>query len=117
MQLNDRVALSREKLSALSGEMLHVLIDGLLEELGEPASELEGQALDALKSQDYDAAKRACLLDPCNEYLAAISCIASAYRSPMVADSVLRDAARHITEVAKLRSGTRLAQRFQDILL
>jgi len=53
---------------------------------------------------------------PATPLLAAISCIASAYRSPMVADSVLRDAARHTCDVAKQKAEIRLARQFQQIL-
>jgi hypothetical protein len=116
MQLNERVSGSRQKLSDLPVATIKALTDFLLEELGNPPTELEGEALQSLQNGDYDTAKRFCLYDPCNSYLAAISCIASAYRSPMVADSVLRDAARHTSDVAKQRAETRIAQQFQQIL-
>lgn len=67
-------------------------------------------------SEDYDAAKQTCLTEPTNEFLAAISCIGSAYRSPMVADSVLRDAARHVAEVAKRKAESRINEAFSEIL-
>ena len=91
------------------------MYDCLLLELGEPNASLEQKALRSLHHQDYDT-KQYCLADPGNSYLAALSCIASAYRSPMVADSVLRDAARHAAEVAKLRT-QEIATRFQAIVL
>jgi len=113
---NKRVSESRQKLVDLPTDTIKDLTDCLLEELGDPPTELEAEALRSLQSGDYDAAKKHCLYDPCNSYLAAISCIASAYRSPMVADSVLRDAARHTSDVAKQRAETRIAQQFQQIL-
>lgn len=116
MQLNERVSESRQKLVDLPIDVIEALTDCLLEELGKPPTELEAEALRSLQSGDYDAAKKHCLYDPCNSYLAAISCIASAHRSPMVADSVLRDAARHTSEVAKQRAEARIAQQFQQIL-
>jgi len=116
MQVNDRVSESREKLSDLPVSTIQGLTDCLLYELGEPFLPLEQEALQSLKTQDYDLAKRFCLSDPCNSYLAAISCIASAFRSPMVADSVLRDAARHTADVAKLRAESRIAKEFQKLL-
>lgn len=117
MQLNERVSESRQKLADLPLETIESLTLCLLEELGDPPTELEGVALRSLQSGDYDTAKRFCLYDPCNSYLAAISCIASAYRSPMVADSVLRDAARHTSDVAKQRAEARIAKQFQQFLM
>jgi hypothetical protein len=113
---NQKVSHSRQKLTELPLEIIKSLTECLLEELDDPPTELEQEALRALQSGDYDSAKRFCLYDPCNSYLAVISCIASAYRSPMVADSVLRDAARHTANVAKQRSEARIAHRFQQIL-
>jgi hypothetical protein len=116
MNLNQRVSESRQQLKDLPMEVIRPLCDYLLAELGEPMTEAEKVSLKFLESGDYDAAKRHCLYEPCNSFLAAISCIASAYRSPMVADSVLRDAARHTTEVVKQRAEARIAKRFQEIL-
>lgn len=116
ISFNQRVSESRQKLADLPLETIKSLTECLLEELGDPPTELEEEALRSLQSGDYDTAKRFCLYDPCNSYLAAISCIASAYRSPMVADSVLRDAARHTSDVAKKRAETRIARQFQQIL-
>ena len=113
---NSQVLESRSTLAPLPDKTLTQMCDVLLEELGEPASPLEMQSLVALQKGDYDASKRFCLADPCNSYLAAISCIASAYRSPMVADSVLRDASRHVAEVAKERTAKRISDRFQSLL-
>ncbi len=113
---NQSVAQSRQKLSDLPLETIKSLTECLLEELGSPPNQLEREALRALQNRDYDSAKRFCLYDPCNSYLAVISCIASAYRSPMVADSVLRDAARHTANVAKQKAEIRLARQFQQIL-
>ena len=116
INLNQRVSESRQKLADLPPETIKSLTECLLKELGAPLTELEAEALRALQNGDYDTAKRFCLYDPCNSYLAAISCIASAYRSPMVADSVLRDAARHTSDVAKERTETLIAKQFQQIL-
>jgi hypothetical protein len=116
ISLNQRVSGSRQKLADLPLEAIKSLTDYLLEELGNPPTELEEEALRSLQSGDYDTAKRFCLYDPCNSYLAAISCIASAYRSPMVADSVLRDAARHTSDVARERAEARIAKQFRQIL-
>lgn len=116
MRLNERVSEPRQKLVDLPVDTIKALTDCLLEELGSPPTDLEKEALRSLQSGDYDTAKRFCLYDPCNAYLAAISCIASAYRSPMVADSVLRDAARHTADVARQRAEDRIAQQFQQIL-
>lgn len=113
---NQRVSESRQKLTDLPLETIKSLAKCLLEELGAPPTELEAEALRALQSGDYETAKRFCLYDPCNSYLAVISRIASAYRSPMVADSVLRDVARHTSDVAKKRAETRIAKQFQQIL-
>lgn len=114
--INQRVIESRQRLKDLPLDTVAQLSDCLLKELGDPPSQMEEEALRSLQSGDYDTAKRFCLYDPCNSYLAAISCIASAYRSPMVADSVLRDAARHTSDVAKQRAEGRIAQQFQQIL-
>jgi hypothetical protein len=92
------------------------MCDCLIKELGDGDNEIEKKALIAIENKDYDEAKRLCLCDPCNPYLAAISCIASAYRSPMIADSVLRDAARHTSDVAKTKAEKRLAKCFFTIL-
>jgi natural product precursor len=117
MQTNERVSESRQKLEYLSADTIQSLTDFLLNELSEPSSELEQKALNSLKGGNYDEAKLFCLSDPCNSYLAAISCIASAFRSPMVADSVIRDAARHTVEVVKRRAERRIAEKFQEKLL
>lgn len=116
-ELNQRVIESRQRLRDLPTEVLKPMCDYLLTELGEPQTEAEKESIRFLEDGDYDAAKKHCLYDPCNSYLAAISCIASAYRSPMVADSVLRDAARHTSDIARKRAETRIAQQFQAILL
>ena len=113
---NSKVLDSRSKLSPLPEDVLNQMCNFLLEELEAPASPLEMQSLVSLQKGDYDASKRYCLADPCNSYLAALSCIASAYRSPMVADSVLRDASRHVSEVAKTRTAKRISDRFQSLL-
>jgi hypothetical protein len=114
--LNQRVIESRQRLQDLPLSVINPLCDHLIAELGEPSSEVEEEALRFLLSGDYDAAKKHCLHDPCNSFLAAISCIASAYRSPMVADSVLRDAARHTAETVKHKAERRIAESFQRIL-
>jgi hypothetical protein len=116
MQLNERVSASRERLQDLPLSTIQSLSDCLIEQLGDPSSPLEQRALDSLKEQNYDSAKRFCLSNPCSSYLAAISCIASAFRSPMVADSVLRDAARHTVDVVKQRAEAHIANQFQKLL-
>ena len=115
--LNEKVIQSREKLSPLPSSLISQMCDCLLLELGDPSTSVEQDALQSLNHQDYDSTKQYCLADPCNSYLAALSCIASAYRSPMVADSVLRDAARHVAEVAKLRTQKRIGTQFQALIL
>ena len=115
--LNEKVIQSREKLSPLPSSLISQMCDCLLLELGDPSTSVEKDALQSLHHQDYDSTKQYCLADPCNSYLAALSCIASAYRSPMVADSVLRDAARHVAEVAKLRTQKRISTQFQALIL
>jgi hypothetical protein len=113
---NQRVAGSRKQLGDMPHDAIEQLSACLLFELGESDNKIEQEALDALSAGDYDAAKRYCLYDPCNSYLAAISCIASAYRSPMVADSVLRDASRHTADLVRQRCEARIASQFQAIL-
>ena len=115
-RLNQKVTQSREQLSALPDALIAQMCDFLLLELGEPNTSLEKDALQSLQHQDYDQTKRYCLAAPCNSYLAALSCIASAYRSPMVADSVLRDAARHVAEMAKLGTQKRIGAHFQTLV-
>ncbi|MDJ0727181.1 MAG: hypothetical protein QNJ38_18940 [Prochloraceae cyanobacterium] len=115
-KLNEKVIQSRKQLSPLRSSLIAQMCDCLLLELGEPNTPLEKDALRSLQHQKYDRAKQYCLADPCNSYLAALSCIASAYRSPMVADSVLRDAARHVAEVSKLRTQKRIGDRFFAII-
>ncbi len=116
MQQNERVSESRQKLSDLPIDTIKAMTDCLLKELGEPPTKLSEQALISLQNGDYDAAKRFCLHDPCNSYLAAISCIASAFRSPMVADSVIRDAARHTSDVVKQKAEARIGEQFRQLL-
>lgn len=115
MRTNERVIKSRESLDYLSIEAIEACCNVLLSELGAGESDLEREAVHCLKVSDYTQAKKMCLMNPTSSYLAAISCMASAYRSPMVADSVLRDAARHTAEVAKLQAEKRIAQHFQAI--
>ncbi|MDY6785047.1 MAG: hypothetical protein SW833_21305 [Cyanobacteriota bacterium] len=114
--LNQSASESSEKVIDLPLGTIEALSGCLLEELGEPSTEWEEQALRSLLNGHYDAAKRFGLHDPCNSYLAAISCMASAFRSPVVADSVLRDAARHASDVAKKRAEARIADQFQRLL-
>jgi hypothetical protein len=113
--MNSRVQESRQNLKALDSELIDCLCKALLTELGEGETTLEQQASEYLMKGDYDSAKQCCLQEPTNCFLAAISCISSAYRSPMVADSVLRDAARHTTEVAKRKAESRINQAFTQI--
>lgn len=113
--MNSRVQESREKLNSLNSELIKQLCNVLLDELGEGETSLEQQALQHLVKADYDAAKACCLRQPTNSFLAAISCISSAYRSPMVADSVLRDAARHTANVTKSKAESRINQAFTQI--
>ena len=115
-QANEKVILSRQQLSPLKDLIISQMCDYLLFELGEPSNLIERSALRALQNKDYDAAKHCCLADPCNSYLAALSCIASAYRSPMVADSVIRDAARHVAETSKHRTKERISEKFQALI-
>lgn len=114
--VNSRVQESREHLSYIDSDKLEALCQVLLNELGEGSNDLEKDAVNLLKCGEHTAAKQKCLLDPCNSFLAAVSCIASAYRSPMVADSVLRDAARHTADVARLNSTRRIGDSFSQIL-
>ena len=113
--MNSRVQESRQNLNALDSELIDRLCKALLAELGEGETTLEQQAFEYLMKGNYDAAKQCCLQQPTNCFLAAISCIASAHRSPMVADSVLRDAARHTAEVAKGKAESRINQAFTQI--
>jgi hypothetical protein len=115
MQTNERVIKSRESLNYLSEETIKACCDVLISELGSGETDLEQEAFSYLTTGDYTQAKKICLMNPTSSYLAAISCIASAYRSPMVADSVLRDAARHTAQVAKQQAEKRIALRFQTI--
>lgn len=114
--MSDRVIKSRELLTPLDINLIDRLCQTLIAELSEGESAVERQALQHLLEGDYDAAKQTCLREPTNEFLAAISCIGSAYRSPMVADSVLRDAARHVAEVAKRKAESRINEAFSEIL-
>jgi hypothetical protein len=116
IESNQRVSESRKRLDPLPLEIIQKMCDCLIQELGNGEDDIEKKALKALENKDYDEAKRLCLCDPCNHYLSAISCIASAYRSPMIADSVLRDAARHTSNVAKTKAEKRLSKCFFSIL-
>jgi hypothetical protein len=115
MTTNDRVIKSRENLDYLSDEAIEACCNVLISELGTGDTDIEREAIQKLKTGDYTEAKKLCLMNPTSCYLAAISCMASAYRSPMVADSVLRDAARHTVEVAKIKAEKRIAENFQAI--
>ncbi len=112
----DRVQEARQHLSPMSPEIVKRLCDALVVELGEGSDDLEQDAMRALREGDYDRAKLLCLWNPTNSYLAAISCISSAYRSPTVADSVLRDAARHTAAVAARKCEQRISSAFSLIL-
>lgn len=114
--MNTRVIESRENLNSLSLETIKGLTDYLMNELGTPESEIELKAFQAFSNADYTSAKNLCLYEPCNPYLAAISCMSSAYRSPMVADSVLRDAARHVATVVHRKVEKRIGVAFTSIL-
>ena len=115
MKTNDRVIKSRENLDYLSVEAIEGCCNVLISELGNGDTDIEREAIQKLKTGDYNETKKLCLMNPTSPYLAAISCMASAYRSPMVADSVLRDAARHTAEVAKQQAERRISENFQAI--
>jgi hypothetical protein len=112
----DRVQEARQHLSPMSPQLVRYLCDALVTELGEGADDLEHDAMKSLQEGNYDRAKQLCLMNPTNSYLAAISCISSAYRSPTVADSVLRDAARHTAAVAARKCEQRISAAFSAIL-
>jgi len=114
---SDRVQEARQYLSPMNSQIVKRLCDALVTELGEGADDLERDAMKSLEEGDYDRAKQLCLMNPTNSYLAAISCISSAYRSPTVADSVLRDAARHTTAVAARKCEQRISSAFSAILV
>ena len=115
-QTSDRIALERSHLQAFSLEQLEKLTNVLLNHLGNPGTGDQQICLQRLKDQQWDECKRLCLCDPCDSYLAALSCIASAWRSPTIAESVLRDAARHVADFAKIRSAQTLANEFGAII-
>lgn len=100
----------------MNSKTVEQLCNVLVTELGEGNDDLERDAMKSLQEGDYDRAKQLCLMNPTNPYLAAISCISSAYRSPTVADSVLRDAARHTTAVATRKCEQRIKSAFSEIL-
>ena len=112
----DRVQEARRFLAPMDADTVKLLCNALVVELGDAGDDLEHEALQALQSGDYDRAKKLCLMNPCSSYLAAISCMSSAYRSPTVADSVLRDAARHTADVAKKKCEQRIALAFSKHL-
>jgi hypothetical protein len=85
-------------------------------EIGMPITKLQTKALEEFNEGNWDDCKMTCLCDPCDPYLACLSCLSSAFRSPMIADSVLRDAARHSIECVKSRAQYRLSQSFTEIL-
>jgi len=92
------------------------LIKLILDELGFPMNNPQIAALEKLENGDWDGCKLLALNDPCDPYLACLSFLASAQRSPMIADSVLRDAARHAAEFASVKSRNRLAIGFRETL-
>lgn len=115
-QTNDRIALERSHLQPLDSKTLDKMSEAILSALGQPLSTIQSEALAAFNAQHWDEVKRFCLCDPCDSYLAALSCLGSAYRSPTIADSVLRDAARHTADFARVRTAHHLAARFSAIL-
>ena len=115
-QTNDRIALERSHLQPLDSKTLDQMSEAILTALGQPLSTIQSEALAAFNDRHWDEVKRFCLCDPCDSYLAALSCLASAYRSATIADSVLRDAARHTADFARIRTAHHLAMRFSAIL-
>lgn len=115
-QTNDRIELERSHLQGIDFHTLDRIASVLLEALGTPFTEDQFRALESFNSSQWDEVKHYCLLDPCDSYLAALSCLASAYRSPTIADSVLRDAARHTADFARIRTAQNLAKQFSSIL-
>lgn len=115
-QANDRIELERSHLQPLDRDLLSKLTTILLSALGQPITADQDKALEFFNSGDWDYVKHICLCDPCDSYLAALSCLASAYRSPTIADSVLRDAARHTADFARVRTAHNLAIQFNSIL-
>jgi len=90
MTLNQRVLASRQKLADLPLATIKALTECVVEAWGNPPTNLAVEALRSLHSSDYHTAKRSCLSDPCNASLGTVSCLASAYRSPVVADSGIK---------------------------
>jgi hypothetical protein len=115
-QTNDRIALERSHLQQLDPKTLDQMAEAILTALGQPLSTIQAEALASFNDRQWDEVKRFCLCDPCDSYLAALSCLASAYRSATIADSVLRDAARHTADFARVRTAHHLAARFTAIL-
>lgn len=114
---NEKILESRTHLSGLPIETIDRLCCVLIDILKEYAcSELEDRALKTLLEGDCDRAKHLCLHEPCSDFLAAVSCLASTQRSPLIAESSLRDAARHTSEVAKQTAQKRIAYKFSEIL-
>lgn len=116
MQVNERVESSRSQLQPLDSVTIARLVSVLEGVMGEPLSPIEGEAQNAFAGEHWDELKMICLKDPCNPYLAALSCIGSAFRSPVIAESALRDASRHAAEVAKRNAETGIAVSFAEIL-
>ena len=116
MQANERVESSRSQLQPLDQKVINDLVNALMDVIGPPTTKTEWAANEVFGNREIDKLKLICLENPCDPYLAALSCIGSAERSPMVAESALRDAARHAAEVAKRRAETELAASFTKIL-
>ena len=115
-QTNDRIALERSHLQAIAPATLDQMSEAILSALGQPLNTVQSEALASFNDRHWDEVKRFCLCDPCDSFLAALSCLGSAYRSPTIADSVLRDAARHTADFARARTAHHLAARFSAIL-
>lgn len=113
---NDRIELERSHLQGIDFQTLDKIASALLSALGTPFTEDQSRDLESFNSNQWDEVKHYCLLDPCDSYLAALSCLASAYRSPTIADSVLKDAARHTADFARVRTTHKLAKEFSTIL-
>lgn len=112
----DRIALERSHLQAMSSSTIQDLTKAVLDVLGEPLTAIQGTVLSAYQDQNWDEVKRVCLYDPCDPYLACLSCLASAHRSPTIAESTLRDASRWAAQQASVRAAKALSDRFYAIL-
>lgn len=99
---------ARTQLSGLDERKVNQVCNYLLQLLGDSEDKHERECLLALEEKRYSDCKQIALRHPRSDYMRALSCIASAYRSPSVSDSIIAYASQHTYNVLLSRAASNI---------